>query len=52
MIYWMQHLALVEMSITCGVTLLWITQAFSHKTLSYPVKWFALILLANLFFCR
>lgn len=48
--YWMQHLALIEMSITCGVALVWITQAFSHKTLSYSVKWFMLIVLANLFF--
>ena len=48
--YWMQHLALIEMSITCGVALVWIAQAFSHKTLSYSVKWFMLIVLANLFF--
>ena len=50
MIYWMQNLALIEMAITCGVILVWVVQAFSHKTLSYSLKWCLLILLANLFF--
>ncbi len=50
MIDWMQNFALIEMVITCGVIVVWLAQAFSHKALSYPVKWCLLILLANLFF--
>jgi len=50
MIDWMQNLALIEMAITCGVIVIWLVQLFSDKTFSFPVKWFMVALVANIFF--
>jgi hypothetical protein len=50
MINWMQNLALIEMAITCGVIVIWLTQFFSDKIFSFPVKWFMVALVANIFF--
>ena len=50
MISWMQNLALMEMAMTCGVIVVWIAQAFSHKTFSFPTKWLMVALAANIFF--
>ena len=50
MIDWMQNLALIEMAITCGVIVIWLAQSFSDKTFSFPVKWFLVALVANIFF--
>ena len=47
---WMQNLALIEMAITCGVIVIWLAQSFSDKTFSFPVKWFLVALVANIFF--
>ena len=50
MISWMQNLALIEMAMTCGVIVVWLTQTFSHKTFSFPTKWLMVVLVANIFF--
>ena len=50
MISWMQNLALMEMAMTCGVAVVWLAQAFSHKTFSFPTKWLMVVLVANIFF--
>ena len=50
MIDWMQNLALIEMAITCGVIVIWLVQSFSDKTFSFPVKWFMVAIVANIFF--
>ena len=50
MIDWMQNLALIEMAITCGVIIIWLAQSFSDKIFSFPVKWFMVALVANIFF--
>lgn len=46
----MQTLALIEMSITCAVALIYLGQQFSHKPFSWTMKWVLLILLGNVFF--
>lgn len=46
----MQKIALIEMSLTCAVALIFLAQQFSFKPFPMVVKWLIAILLTNLFF--
>lgn len=50
MMQWMQSFALVELSITCAVVIVWLVQTMMSKPLAMPIKWFSVLLLTNLFF--
>ena len=46
----MQVYALVELSITCAVVIVWLAQVSISKPLAMPIKWILVLLLSNLFF--
>jgi len=46
----MQVYALVELSITCAVIIVWLAQVSIRKPLAMPIKWILVLLLSNLFF--
>ena len=46
----MQVYALVELSITCAVIIVWLAQVSISKPLAMPIKWILVLLLSNLFF--
>lgn len=46
----MQVYALVELSITCAVVIVWLAQISIRKPLVLPIKWIFVLLLSNLFF--
>ena len=46
----MQVYALVELSITCAVVIVWLAQISIRKPLAMPIKWIFVLLLGNLFF--
>ena len=48
--HWMQVYALVELSITCAVIIVWLAQVSISKPLAMPIKWILVLLLSNLFF--
>lgn len=48
--YFMQPLALIELSITCAVVCIWVLQKFSPSTLPIPVKILLLLIIGNIFF--
>jgi len=48
--HWMQVYALVELSITCAVIIVWLAQISIRKPLAMPIKWISVLLLSNLFF--
>lgn len=48
--YFMQTLALIELSITCAVVCIWVLQKFSPSTLPFPVKILLLLIIGNIFF--
>ncbi|MBU3583190.1 hypothetical protein ICN41_04200 [Polynucleobacter sp. 15G-AUS-farblos] len=50
MMQWMQTFALVELSITCAVVIVWLVQTMMSKPLAMPIKWFSVLLLTNPFF--
>lgn len=50
MMQWMQIFALVELSITCAVVIVWLVQTMMSKPLAMPIKWLSVLLLTNLFF--
>ena len=47
---WMQTLALIELSITCGVVMVWLFQMTLSKPLPMPMRWIGVLILANTFF--
>lgn len=50
MMNWMQTLALIELSITCGVVIVWLLQMTVSKPLPIPMRWIGVLILANVFF--
>ena len=47
---WMQTLALMELSITCGVVIVWLLQMTLSKPLPILMRWIGVLILANVFF--
>ena len=47
---WMQTLALIELSITCGVVIVWLLQMTLSKPLPILMRWIGVLILANVFF--
>ena len=50
MMNWMQTLALIELSITCGVVMVWLLQMTLSKPLPMPIRWIGVLILTNTFF--
>jgi hypothetical protein len=50
MMNWMQTLALIELSITCGVVIVWLLQMTLSKPLPILMRWIGVLILANVFF--
>jgi hypothetical protein len=50
MMQWMQAYSLAELSVSCAVVIVWLTQASLSKPLAIPIRWILVLLLGNLFF--
>ena len=50
MMNWMQTLALIELSITCGVVMVWLFQMTLSKPLPMPIRCIGVLILTNTFF--
>ena len=50
MMNWMQTLALIELSITCGVVIVWFIHLTMSKSLPMAMRWIVVLILANVFF--
>lgn len=50
MMNWMQTLALMELSITCSVVMVWLLQMTLSKPLPILMRWIGVLILANVFF--
>ena len=49
---YMQTIALIELSITCAIVIVWILQQFSTNALPFLLKVFLVISIGNLLFWR
>jgi hypothetical protein len=50
MMQWMQAYSLAELSVSCAVVIVWLTQKSMSKPLAMPIRWMLVLILGNLFF--